>query len=183
MTVKELCIELQGRSKIPAGTDRPDLQEALLKTLAEPPIVVQDQNTTASVVQSDSSDEDPRVRARMSSVMTAGFNDIQLELCRLEMEERRMAMDLDARKFAAKAEERRLAAEERRVAMEAEREERRRQQEPEVEERRQVRQQEIEVEQRRRQQEAEREERRERRQALEVPERQRQREFEMKRLE
>jgi len=43
MTVEELRFELQKRGKIPDGTNKPDLQEALLKAIAEPPTVAQDQ--------------------------------------------------------------------------------------------------------------------------------------------
>jgi len=35
MTVEELCIELQRRGKIPAVSNKPDLQEALLKALRD----------------------------------------------------------------------------------------------------------------------------------------------------
>jgi len=62
-TVEELLIELQRRGKIPAGTNKLDLQEALLKAIAEPPTV----RTMASVVQSDPNDEEPRSRVRMLS--------------------------------------------------------------------------------------------------------------------
>jgi len=43
MTVEKLRIELQRRGKIPASTNKPDLKEALLRAIAEPPIVAQDQ--------------------------------------------------------------------------------------------------------------------------------------------
>jgi len=69
-------------------------------------------------------DEDPRLRAMMSSGLTAGSTDMQLELRRLKMEERRMTINLEARK---------LESEKRRLAVEAE--ERRREQELEAAER------------------------------------------------
>jgi len=47
MTVEELRIELQRCGKIPAGTKNPDLQEALLNAIADPPNVAQDQYSTA----------------------------------------------------------------------------------------------------------------------------------------
>jgi len=81
MTVEELRTELQRRGKIPAGTTKPDLQEALIKAIAESPTA----RITAPVVQSDPNDE-PRPRVRMLPGLTAGFTDTQLELCRLEME-------------------------------------------------------------------------------------------------
>jgi len=93
MTVEKLHIELQRRGKIPAGTTKPDLQEVLIKTIAEPPTV----RTTSPVVLSDPIDEDS-LHVRMSR-FTAGSTDTQLELHRLEMEERRMIMDLEAWKL------------------------------------------------------------------------------------
>jgi len=85
-TVEELRrpIELQRCCNIPAGTNKPDLQEALLKAIAELPTVAQDQYPTAPTVQSDPSDEDSRLRDRMSSGLTAGSTDTLLELHRLD---------------------------------------------------------------------------------------------------
>jgi len=80
LTVEGLCIELQRRGKIPAGTNKPDLQKALLKAIAELPTNVQDQYLMASTVQSDPRDEDPRLCDKMSSGLTAGYTDMQLEL-------------------------------------------------------------------------------------------------------
>jgi len=47
MTAEKLHIEILRHSKIPAGTNKPDLQQALLKAIAEPPTVVKEQYTTA----------------------------------------------------------------------------------------------------------------------------------------
>jgi len=96
LTVEELRIELQRPGKIPAGTTKPDLQEALLKAIVEPPTAVQDQYV-ALTVQSDPRDAHPHLRVRMSSGLTAGSTDTQLELRWLEMEECRMVMKHEAR--------------------------------------------------------------------------------------
>jgi len=53
----------------------------------------------APTVQSDPRDKDSRLRVRMSSGLTAGSTDTQLELRRLEMEKRRMIVDLEARRI------------------------------------------------------------------------------------
>jgi len=53
MTVEELCIELQKHCKIPAGSNKPDLQEALLRAIFEPPTVAQDQYPTTPTAQFD----------------------------------------------------------------------------------------------------------------------------------
>jgi len=63
MTVEKLHTELQRRGKIPAGTTKPDLQEALIKAISEPPTV----RTIAPVVQSDPNDEEHCSCVRMSS--------------------------------------------------------------------------------------------------------------------
>jgi len=62
---------------------------------------VPDQYPMASTVRSDPRDEDPHLRVQMSSGLTAGSTDTQLELHRLEMEECRMTMDLKAQKLEA----------------------------------------------------------------------------------
>jgi len=134
MTVEELHTELQRCGKIPASTNKPDLQKALLKASAEPPTVMQDQYPMASTVWSDPRDEDPHLQVGMSSGLTAGSTDTQLELRWLEMAECHMTMDLEARK---------LETEEHRLAVEAE--ERARQQELEAEECREQWQHEFEI--------------------------------------
>jgi len=73
MTAEKLRVEIQRRGKIPAGTNKSDLQEALLKAIAEPPTVTQDQYLTAPDVQSNPRDEDPRLRIKMSSWLTTGL--------------------------------------------------------------------------------------------------------------
>jgi len=85
MTVEELRIELQRRSKIPVGTNKPDLQEAVLKAIAYVPNGAQDPYPTAPTVPSDPGDEDPRLRVRLPSGLTAGSTDTQFDLRRLEM--------------------------------------------------------------------------------------------------
>jgi len=58
----------------------------------------------AHVVQPGPIDKEPCLHVRMSSGWTAGSGDTQLELRLLEMEERRMTVDLEAPKL--KSEER-----------------------------------------------------------------------------
>jgi len=50
MTVEELRFELQRRGKIPTGTNKPDLREALLEAIVDSPTVAQDQYSTAPTV-------------------------------------------------------------------------------------------------------------------------------------
>jgi len=96
MTVEELRTELQSRNLMPAGTTKPDLQQALLSAVAPLPPV-----QPPSAVTTPTTDASLGARPRTSSGQNNSAVGLQLQLRRLELEaeERKRQMEAAERKY------------------------------------------------------------------------------------